>query len=118
MNLDVSRPAEPVELKSEIAARTEDTRFTLDADHDWVVPVKEPAPGRLVVGTDFAAHVWRAWESELRRVGFTFPQFVTATSYVAATVGRWATDETDWETVVSELESQLQELGPVLLADL
>lgn len=118
MNLDVAMPPEPTELKPGIAEATEGGEFTLDPDLDWVVPITEPAPGRVVVGEDFAAHFWREWEPELRRVGFDYPAFLRATTHVTKAAGEWANDETDWESVVDELRAKLEELGPALTTDL
>lgn len=118
MNFEPATPDEPVELKQTIAERATAGEFTLTDEYDWVVPITEPAPGRIAIGTEIVAHVWRAWETELRRVGFTYPEFVTLTTYSADRIGEWATGEASWDAVVADLVDRVDELGPTLVADL
>lgn len=118
MTFDAPPLEEPADLKPAIAERTAAGEFTLTDEYDWVVPITDPAPGRIIVGTEFAAHVWRAWEDELRRAGFDFPAFVTLVSYSADRIGAWTTDDADWDAVVSDLRERVDELGPTLTADL
>lgn len=118
MTFEPPRPEEPVSLKSDIAAATAAGEFTLPDEYDWVVPITDPAPGRIAIGTEIAAHVWRAWETELRDAGFDYPTFVTLTTYSADRIGEWATDEASWDAVVDDLRARVDELGPTLTTDL
>lgn len=91
MDFEPVAATEPVDLKADIAERADAGEFTLTDEYDWVVPITDPAPGRITIGTEIAAHLWREWELELRAVGFDYPAFVTLTTYSADRISECAT---------------------------
>ena len=118
MEIDVDTPPEPTALRRSIADRASEAQFTLTDELEWVVPIAEPAPGRVVLGSDISAYLWRAWESDLRSAGFTYQEFTTGMAYAAEPIAAWATSDAEWEAACSSLVTRLKDVGPQLLTDL
>lgn len=114
MHVDLSAPEEPADLRETVAENVAHSRGDFDPDVDHRLPITEPSPGRVVLGTEIQTYLWRAWEGELRAAGFTYLDFRNALTHAGAALARWATGEAEWAAVVEQVEETVDEMGAEL----
>ncbi|MFB6134680.1 MAG: hypothetical protein ABEJ55_06810 [Halanaeroarchaeum sp.] len=114
MEVDLPVPEEPTDLKAVVARNVEDSSVEFEEDVDWRLPHAEEAPGRILLGTEIQAYLWRAWEDDLRDRGLSFLEFRNVLTHAAAAMNRWATGDGSWTSVVMKVEETLAEMGDVL----
>ncbi|MCE4628263.1 MAG: hypothetical protein F7C34_03840 [Desulfurococcales archaeon] len=68
------------------------------------------ARGKFVVfaGNRFPKYLWKAWEAEMRRRGYTWQDLLRALSLVAGDVLDWAEGELEWERLTEKIWSALE----------
>lgn len=114
MHVDLSVPEEPSDLKDTVAENVAHSQGDFDPDVDHRLPVTDPSPGRVILGTEIQTYLWRAWEDDLRTAGFDYPDFRNVLTYAAAALARWATGEGEWDAVVERVEETIEEMGEEL----
>lgn len=114
MHVDLPVPDEPSDLRQIVAENVASSHGDFDQDVDHRLPITDPSPGRVILGTEIQTYLWRAWEAELRSVGFDYPGFRNALTYAGAALARWATGEGSWDAVVEQVEATIDEMGEEL----
>ena len=114
MYVDLSVPDEPTDLQEIVAENVARSEGDFDPDVDRRLPVTDPSPGRVILGTEIQTYLWRAWERDLRAVDLDYLSFRNVLTYAAATIARWATGEGEWDAVVERVEGTIEEMGEEL----
>jgi len=93
MNLNLSTPREPREVKEKIRFFHQKYK---DPGIDW-------ASLNVWYGNQLPKYLWHEWNNDLKKVGFNWQRFLKILKYRTDQIILWSNDSMSWEAFVKEI---------------
>jgi len=93
MNLNLSTPKEPIEVKEKIKVFHQKYK---DPGSDW-------ASLNVWFGNQLPKYLWQEWKEDLKSRGFTWQKFLKLLKYRTDKIILWSQDEIKWEGLIKEV---------------